>query len=37
MLGKTIQKVFSLNNYQIIPTDIHNLDITNLTQVGKMH
>lgn len=36
MLGKTIQKVFSLNNYQIIPTDIHNLDITNLIQVREV-
>lgn len=33
MLGRTLQKVLSYN-YIIIPTDIHNLNITNITQVN---
>jgi dTDP-4-dehydrorhamnose reductase len=36
MLGKSIQKVFSLLNYLIIPTDIHNLNITNLQQIKEV-
>ena len=36
MLGKSIQKFFSLLDYSIIPTDIHNLNITDLQQVKEV-
>ena len=33
MLGKSIQKFFSLLDYSIIPTDIHNLNITDFNYI----